>query len=209
MRRLLEICNLLGSRRVWTFPPASNNDSQPLVSGTRQSVITNFFHTPLRLRSVNNLLPAGAKRLARCNEIAGQRETTPRPFPFQPNKNTRHFARGKGQLGISKVMARYILNVLGEGCYPTRTCWTHQIFLLSFLLFSFSLPLLLVMPSWRKNNCPAYKRITGADFICDGFHYANSSLSTKYFLSHFHSDHYGTLSICFRALNYDALSHAG
>eukprot|EP00579_Thalassiosira_antarctica_P031049 CAMPEP_0202032200 /NCGR_PEP_ID=MMETSP0905-20130828/65400_1 /ASSEMBLY_ACC=CAM_ASM_000554 /TAXON_ID=420261 /ORGANISM="Thalassiosira antarctica, Strain CCMP982" /LENGTH=983 /DNA_ID=CAMNT_0048596055 /DNA_START=87 /DNA_END=3037 /DNA_ORIENTATION=+ len=45
--------------------------------------------------------------------------------------------------------------------------------------------------SRRSGNCPAYKRITGTDFICDGFHYARKSLSENYFLTHFHADHYG------------------
>ena len=53
---------------------------------------------------------------------------------------------------------------------------------------------------WGSNNarrngyCPAYKRITGTDFICDGFYYACSALSGNYFLTHFHSDHYGGIT---------------
>lgn len=42
----------------------------------------------------------------------------------------------------------------------------------------------------NSSYCPAYKRIAGTDLICDGFQYATSQLSTKYFLSHFHLDHY-------------------
>ena len=34
----------------------------------------------------------------------------------------------------------------------------------------------------------AHKRITGTDFICDGFQYASGALSENYFLTHFHSD---------------------
>jgi len=48
--------------------------------------------------------------------------------------------------------------------------------------------------SKRSGNCPAFKRITGTDFICDGFQYARRSLSENYFLTHFHSDHYGGIS---------------
>ena len=52
---------------------------------------------------------------------------------------------------------------------------------------------------WRSNNsprgeCPAYKRITGTDFICDGFYYSSPNLSSNYFLTHFHSDHYGGIT---------------
>ena len=52
--------------------------------------------------------------------------------------------------------------------------------------------------SWASNNrrsgpCPSYKRIPGTDFLCDGFYYAGS-LTQNYFLTHFHSDHYGGCS---------------
>jgi hypothetical protein len=40
----------------------------------------------------------------------------------------------------------------------------------------------------RNGKCPSYKRITGTDFICDGFYYACTALSRNYFLTHFHSD---------------------
>lgn len=53
--------------------------------------------------------------------------------------------------------------------------------------------------SWASNSrgggqCPSYKRIPGTDFICDGFYYACSSLTQNYFLTHFHSDHYGGIT---------------
>ena len=43
------------------------------------------------------------------------------------------------------------------------------------------------------NSCPKYKIIPGTDFICDGFHYARTEFKT-YFLTHFHSDHYGGIT---------------
>lgn len=52
---------------------------------------------------------------------------------------------------------------------------------------------------WASNNrsrdgqCPSYKRIPGTDFITDGFYYAGS-LTQNYFLTHFHSDHYGGIT---------------
>ena len=42
----------------------------------------------------------------------------------------------------------------------------------------------------RSGQCPSYKRIPGTDFLCDGFYYSGS-LTQNYFLTHFHSDHYG------------------
>lgn len=49
-------------------------------------------------------------------------------------------------------------------------------------------------PARSCGNCPKYKLIPGTDFCCDGFHYAKTSLTTNYFLTHFHSDHYGGIS---------------
>jgi len=46
----------------------------------------------------------------------------------------------------------------------------------------------------RPESCPAYKFITGTDIVFDGFYYAHFSLSKNYFLSHFHSDHYGGIT---------------
>mmetsp|Transcript_7787 Transcript_7787/g.11130 ORF Transcript_7787/g.11130 Transcript_7787/m.11130 type:complete len:568 (+) Transcript_7787:134-1837(+) len=45
-----------------------------------------------------------------------------------------------------------------------------------------------------NGQCPPHKRITDTDFICDGFQYASKKLSTTYFLTHFHSDHYGGIT---------------
>lgn len=52
--------------------------------------------------------------------------------------------------------------------------------------------------SWASSNrrsgqCPSYKRIPGTDFLCDGFYYAGT-LTQNYFLTHFHSDHYGGIT---------------
>jgi len=47
---------------------------------------------------------------------------------------------------------------------------------------------------YSNRPCPAYKKIPGTDFVCDGFHYASSTLTENYFLTHFHADHYGGLT---------------
>ena len=47
---------------------------------------------------------------------------------------------------------------------------------------------------YSQRACPAYKKIPGTDFVCDGFQYAKACMSKNYFLTHFHSDHYGGIS---------------
>lgn len=39
-----------------------------------------------------------------------------------------------------------------------------------------------------------YKKIPGTDFVCDGFMYAKSAQTRNFFLTHFHSDHYGGIT---------------
>lgn len=48
--------------------------------------------------------------------------------------------------------------------------------------------------SYASRRCPMYKKIPGTDFVCDGFYFAKSSLTKNYFLTHFHSDHYGGIT---------------
>jgi DNA cross-link repair 1A protein len=47
---------------------------------------------------------------------------------------------------------------------------------------------------YSKRACPAYKKIPGTDFVCDGFQYARTAMTQNHFLTHFHSDHYGGIT---------------
>jgi DNA cross-link repair 1A protein len=116
------------------------------LSETQQASITTFFRTTPFVKSINNVLMASAKRIAKTGEII---------LAAAASKKNNKRKRQEGSNSFSAM--RYNTNIGKK--YQTP--------------------------------CPYYKKIPGTDFICDGFAYADSSLTKNYFLTHFHSDHYG------------------
>ena len=115
------------------FGKGSGDGSRVVKSAESvQTTMKNFFHAPLR--SLNNVLLLGARRVAKASVIA-----------------TATKKKGQGAWAGGLKYRDY----------------TH---------------------------CPAYKKITGTDFNVDGFMYTRSSLTKSYWLTHFHSDHYGGIT---------------
>jgi ribonuclease BN (tRNA processing enzyme) len=50
----------------------------------------------------------------------------------------------------------------------------------------------------EPSPAPSWKRVPGTSFVVDGFHHKRPEF-TSYFLTHFHSDHYGGLTSGFKS----------
>lgn len=108
---------------------------QDLRLAGKQTTLTSFFEAPVK--SINNVLMAGAKRIAKT-----------------------------GDLILAAAKKKQMRKETGRWDSASR----------------------------NRGPCPFYKKIPGTDFVCDGFMYAKSSVTKNYFLTHFHSDHYGGIN---------------
>jgi DNA cross-link repair 1A protein len=160
------------------------------TTATIQTSLSSFFEAPVR--SMNNVLLAGARRISKATEVA----------TMQKSKDAASKPSKKGLFGrrdYPKVRAIQVVDINSTLVNPQLT------------------PLLSVF----QKSCPMYKRIPGTDFVCDGFHYAKwydeymsyipevtagspyyvfssftscSANTTNHFLTHFHADHYGGIT---------------
>ncbi len=108
---------------------------QDLRLAGKQTTLSSFFKAPVK--SINNVLMAGAKRIAKT-----------------------------GDLLIAAAKKKELRKETGSWDSTSR----------------------------NRGPCPFYKKIPGTDFVCDGFMYAKSTVTKNYFLTHFHSDHYGGIN---------------
>lgn len=107
----------------------------------KQTTLTSFFEAPAK--SLNNVLMAGAKRVAKTGDLL---------LAVAQKKNQQQTA--------GKVK---------------KKSWGYS-------------------SGYSNTACPPFKKISGCDFVVDGFMYTKSCTTKNYFLTHFHSDHYGGIT---------------
>lgn len=121
--------------------PTSSNPTKP--SNVWHGDAQNDLNSPNANKSLNHVLMAGARQLAKMAKLQSTANATSRSLAGQKSK---------------------------------RQWQSNQ------------------SRSYPPGTCPFYKKIPGTDFVCDGFQYAHPSLTHNYFLTHFHSDHYGGIT---------------
>ncbi|XP_007259318.3 DNA cross-link repair 1A protein [Astyanax mexicanus] len=156
--------------------------TQNKVSGLKQTDIGVFF----------GLKPLSKKAEEKVNSVKEEVSSTPRKSSGPAGRNTKRQGRQRGKSAAVHEESTATEAVEEGAAQPTQTEGGRG-----------------VRAGGRKRwnrgratdggpveprRCPFYKKIPGTGFVVDAFQYGTIEGITAYFLTHFHSDHYGGLT---------------